>query len=215
VVRSIDRTTAVNVSPATPPPLVLASASPRRRMLLETVGLKLHVAPVEVDESVLASEEAKAYVERVVDLKLHAALRGPLPREWSAVLVADTTVVLDGLVLGKPTSDDDAKSMISRLVGRTHTVATRYAIAVPGASSVPIVSRTVETQVTMRPSTAETIRRYVATGEGRDKAGAYALQGIGSFLVERLVGSHSNVIGLPVCEVIADLETLGVLGSFP
>lgn len=196
-------------------PLWLASASPRRQALLEAVGLPIRVAPVEVDESAFEGESPREYVERVVALKLGAAAAGRAPEGARAVLVADTIVTIDGHILGKPVDAADARALLGRIVGRTHRVLTRYAIGSAPRFAPSAASRTVETDVIMRRATAVEIERYVATGEGMDKAGAYAVQGVGAFLVERLVGSYTNVVGLPVCEVIQDLGGLGLLGPFP
>jgi septum formation protein len=118
--------------------------------------------------------------------------------------------VIDGDVLGKPVDVDDAARLFGRIAGRVHSVYTRYAIGLPGHAG-PSCARTVETQVQIRAVDAAEIRAYAATGEGLDKAGAYAAQGIGSFFIERVVGSYSNVVGLPACEVLADLRALGLV----
>jgi septum formation protein len=127
-------------------------------------------------------------------------------------LVADTSVVVDGDVLGKPSDVDDAARLFSRIAGRAHSVYTRYAIGLAGEAGVR-VARTVETLVHIRAADAAEIRAYAATGEGLDKAGAYAAQGIGSFFIERVVGSYSNVVGLPACEVLSDLRKLGLVST--
>jgi septum formation protein len=128
--------------------------------------------------------------------------------------VADTIVVLDGDVLGKPRDVADAEALLKRLSGRTHTVYTRYALAAADAAE-PALERTVASQVTLRAAEPEELARYAATREGLDKAGAYAVQGIGAFLVEAISGSYTNVVGLPVCEVVLDLKRLGLLAGFP
>jgi septum formation protein len=156
-------------------------------------------------------------LQRIVRDKLSAVsrvLERSGRREHAAVLVADTTVVIDDDVLGKPDDVADAERLLRRICGRTHVVKTRYAIAFAGSSSVEC-ARTVETRVTLRAASDEEIRRYAATREGLDKAGAYAAQGIGAFLVERIEGSYTNVVGLPACEVVSDLQTLGLLRQFP
>jgi septum formation protein len=133
-------------------------------------------------------------------------------RPHAAILVADTSVVIDGDVLGKPTDVADAARLFGRIAGRVHSVYTRYAIGLPGQSGAS-VARTVETHVHIRAADAAEIQAYAATGEGLDKAGAYAAQGIGSFFIERVVGSYSNVVGLPACEVLSDLRALGLVAQ--
>jgi len=195
-------------------PLVLGSASPRRKDILSALGLPIRVEPADIPEHVALSEQPLDYVSRIVSEKL-SAVAARLSLAFSAVLVADTVVVIDGEVLGKPRDVADAARLLRRIVGRTHTVFTRYAISLPDAPAVIRVARTVATEVSLRAASDDEITRYAASGEGLDKAGAYAAQGLGSFLVERMVGSYSNVVGLPACEVVLDLRTLGLLGPFP
>lgn len=197
-------------------PLVLGSASPRRREILGTLRIPFVVAAVPVDEEVAKGEDPDAYLARVVRAKL-AAVALAARALGRAVLVADTTVISEGEILGKPRDVMDAERMISRLSGREHRVLTRFAISDLRAADVaaPVHEETVVTRVFFRPLTETEIRRYVATGEGLDKAGAYAVQGIGSFAVARIEGSYPNVVGLPACEVVVALEKLGLLGPFP
>jgi len=181
--------------------LVLASASPRRSELLKRAGLDFEVRPADVDESPLRDESPAAYVSRVAQAKATAiALEAP----HDLVLAADTTVVLEGRILGKPASVDEALSTLRALSGRTHQVLT--AVALAGARSGHLVETT---QVTMREASEAELAWYVSTGEPMDKAGAYAIQGIGAQLVARIEGSHSNVIGLPLAETLALLGQLG------
>jgi len=193
-------------------PLVLGSGSPRRREIISALGLPFQVLAADIDEDRRAGEPPLAYLERIADEKL-AAVRARLGEApHAAVLVADTTVVIDGDVLGKPSDVADAARLFSRIAGRVHSVYTRYAIGlrgVVGASS----ACTVETQVHIRAADPAEISAYAATGEGLDKAGAYAAQGIGSFFIERVVGSYSNVVGLPACEVLGDLRKLGLVAG--
>ena len=163
--------------------------------------------PVDVDETLRPDEEAHAYLERVVADKA-AAARSAHPE--GLLLVADTSVIVDGEVLGKPDSDDAARVMMERLQGRGHEVATRFAIA-----AARTVAQTVCTRVWFRPLNAEQIARYVATGEGSDKAGGYGIQGVGAMLVTRVEGSYTNVVGLPLAEVVVALEALGWKGPCP
>jgi septum formation protein len=207
-------------------PLLLASGSPRRREILASLGVPTLVTAVDIDERVYANEVAEAYLVRIVSAKLEAAsapfavalnqqkgdtLQGVnIASAAGAVLVADTSVIVDGAILGKPVSPDDAEQMIARLAGRTHEVWTRFAIGAAESPSRVLHAQTVKTAVTFRPLTAARVRAYVASGEGTDKAGAYAIQGRGSGLVSRIEGSYSNVVGLPACEVIVALENLGL-----
>jgi septum formation protein len=208
-------------------PLLLASGSPRRREILHQLRIPhLVSAPSDVDESVAPGEDATAYLERVVRAKLASAcavfgpteaamgdtLRGVNVAAASiAVLVADTSVILDGAILGKPESLADAEAMITRLAGHTHEVWTRFAIGAPSNQARVMHAETVVTRVTFRALSPERIRRYAESGEGDDKAGAYAVQGLGAALVARIEGSYSNVVGLPAAEVVVALESLGLL----
>lgn len=194
-------------------PLLLASGSPRRREILAHLGVPCVVRPTAADESTRAGEIADDYLVRVVTAKLDAA-RAVLATHADAatapaVLVADTSVVLDGEILGKPDDDAHARAMIARLAGRTHEVWTRFAIALREGGLVR--AETVRTRVTFRALGQARIDAYVATGEGRDKAGAYAVQGRGSALAARIEGSYTNVVGLPACEVAVALEELGLV----
>lgn len=195
-------------------PLLLGSASPRRRDILRGLGLSIRVEPADIPEHVAERELPLDYVTRIVEEKLRAvAERATAP--CSALLVADTVVVIDGDILGKPADTADAARLLERIVGRTHTVYTRYAISLSDAPQRIQIARTVATEVSLRAASAEEIRRYAESGEGLDKAGAYAAQGLGAFLIERIIGSYSNVVGLPACEVVLDLRALGLLGPFP
>jgi septum formation protein len=194
--------------------LVLGSRSPRRKEILLSLGLSPIVRPAEVDESPHPGEAPLTYVERVTRAK-HAAVRDLVSGAESAVLVADTTVTRDSAILGKPQDDDEAFAMLRSLAGRRHLVLTSYALSVVGRPESSFVLRTIETEVRMRQASDEELHGYVRTGECRDKAGAYAIQGRGAFLVEAISGSYSGVVGLPICELVVDLRALGVLGSYP
>jgi septum formation protein len=200
-------------------PLVLGSASPRRRDILGGLGIPIRVLPGDIDETPRPSERAVDYLERIVKDKLDDVVRrlaaGGGKEAVAGVLVADTIVVVDESILGKPRDVAEARQLLSLIVGRTHVVRTRYAIAVAPHLDRLAVARTVESQVTMRAADPGVVARYAATGEGLDKAGAYAGQGIGAFLVERIEGSFSNVVGLPACEVVLDLERLGIVQDYP
>ncbi len=195
-------------------PLLLGSASPRRREILTTLGLPLRAVAVDVDEAVQAGEAPAAYLERITGAKLAAACALEAAKSCGAVLVADTSVLLGGQILGKPRDDADARAMIASLAGRDHEVWTRFAVAAPGAAHAAH-AETVVTRVTFRALDDGEIDGYVRTGEGRDKAGAYAIQGVGAFAVQSIAGSYSNVVGLPACEVILALRRTGMLRSFP
>ena len=178
---------------------VLASASPRRRELLAAAGLEVDVDPVDVDERQLAGEPAAAYVERVARLK---AAAGAARHPQRVVVGADTAVVIDGDVLGKPRDAADAGSMLRRLSGRVHDVITGVAVANAGR----VESFVERTRVTMAPLSAGDIEAYVATGEPLDKAGAYAIQGGARRFITGYAGSYSNVVGLPMERLSAILS---------
>jgi len=191
-------------------PLILGSQSPRRRELLERLGVPYLVRPAEIDETPRADETPSAYLERVVLAKM-AAVCAVVAR-GSRVLVADTLVVApDGAILGKPGDDDHARTMLQRLAGSSHRVATRFALAEanPGRAPTLAHAQTVTTGVTFRALSASEITDYVATGEGRDKAGSYAVQGLAAAFVERIDGSFTNVVGLPLSELSVALRELG------
>lgn len=186
--------------PPSQPPLVLASASPRRRALLEQLGIQLHIDPAHLDENVRAGEEAERYVVRLAREKAEAVqVRHPN----ATVLGADTSVVVDGVVLGKPGSEDEALSMLRKLSGRTHEVMTAVAVAGVGA-------RCVTAEVTFTAATDAALRWYVATGEPLDKAGAYAAQGLGGMFVDSIHGSYTNVVGLPLALLFQMLRRAGI-----
>jgi septum formation protein len=189
------------------PPLVLASASPRRRELLASRGLRFEVVPPDVEETARAGERPQALVERLaLEKALAVRARLPaLPRRF--VLGSDTVVVLDGEILGKPRDAAHALELLSRLSGRTHTVWTGVAVAATGEGRPRVAS--VASSVTLRPAAEPELRAYVASGEPLDKAGAYALQGEGRRFVSRVEGSESNVIGLPLDEALALLAEAG------
>lgn len=204
-------------------PLILGSRSPRRVELLQSVGISPRLGAADVDETALVAEAPTAYVDRIARAKLSAAERsvlrdaaGPL-----AVLVADTTVTVDGDILGKPNDAEHAREMLQRLQGRTHEVLTCYGIGLVGAevgvgaevaAGSARVVRTVATRVSIRRCSAEELARYVASGEPFGKAGAYAIQGLGAVFVERIEGSYTGVVGLPLSEVVVDLARMGIVG---
>ncbi len=192
-------------------PLLLGSASPRRREILTNLRIPFVVRAAEADESTREGEEPDAYLARVVSAKLEAVRAAAADVRAGAILVADTSVIEGGAILGKPASTDEAEAMIARLAGKTHEVHTRFAIGGVGAGGATLHAETVVTRVTFRPLTPARIRAYAESGEGTDKAGAYAVQGLGAALVSRIEGSYSNVVGLPACEVVVALERLGLV----
>ena len=198
-------------------PLLLGSASPRRREILATLGLPVRVAPAQVDETPLPGEDALAYPARIAAAKLAAVARLPdaVVTGAGAVLVADTTVILDDRPLGKPADEAEARAMIRALSGRAHLVSTCFALSGPADPARALTCETVTSRVVFRALDEDEIAGYAATGEGLDKAGAYAIQGIGAFAVARVEGSYSNVVGLPACEVVAALRRTGLLARFP
>jgi len=176
--------------------LILASASPRRAELLRAAGLPFDVLPVAVDERASADETPDACVRRLASMK-SAAGWAASRRSDALVLGADTLVVVDGTMLGKPGSDEEARQMLARLSGRTHQVLTGISVRHRGGERCEVDT----TDVFFAPLGTAEIDWYVQSGEGRDKAGAYAIQGLASRFVERIEGSYSNVVGLPVALV--------------
>jgi septum formation protein len=185
-----------------PVQLVLASASPRRADLLRAAGFVFEVDPAQTDESVLPGESAAAYVARVARDKA-TAVQSRHP--WAAVIGADTTVVVEDEILGKPSDRSDAVRMLTRVSGRTHDVLTGISVVYgPRTVSAVEISR-----VRVAVLTPEEIHWYVDSGEPDDKAGAYAVQGLASRFIEAVEGSYSNVVGLPVARVYRLLRELG------
>jgi nucleoside triphosphate pyrophosphatase len=189
--------------------LILASASPRRAELLRAAGFEFDVVVTDVDESIRDGESPRQYVKRLAAEKSAAAARRCLAPAYSGarhlgtavpgtvVLGADTTVVVDGDILAKPVDDADAAAMLRRLSGRAHEVLTGISLR-RGSYEL---GRVETTRVVFAPLSTADIAWYVASGEGRDKAGAYAIQGLASRFIPRLEGSYSNVVGLPVAAV--------------
>lgn len=195
--------------------LVLASASPRRLELLGAVGIHCAVHPADIDESSLPDEPSGEHVLRLAKAKamtVAARLReeagdDPAP----AIVGADTIVEIDGRILGKPRDDADAQSMLRALSGRWHRVTTAVSVLVADRRLDEVVS----TEVRFRVLGANEIDAYIATGEGRDKAGSYAIQGIAMGFAPEVRGSYTNIVGLPVVETLGLLRELGVIGSWP
>jgi septum formation protein len=187
--------------------LVLASGSPRRREILGALGIAFEVRPTNADETPHPGERARDLAMRIARAKCAVAMIDGT----HAYLAADTVVDVDGAPLNKPESDDDARRMLWQMSGRAHAVHTAIVLGVGGVVHAQLVS----TEVVFRALDAGMVDRYVASGEGRDKAGAYALQGMGAGLVLEVRGSPSNVIGLPAAETVALLTAHGVVPCWP
>jgi septum formation protein len=197
------------------PRIYLASQSPRRRELLAQIGVRFDLllfrtgarADPEICEDVLPGEAPDTYALRVAAAKarhgadLLACRRLPL----RPVLAADTTLDVDGEIIGKPADDVDATAILQRLAGRSHRVLTAIAVAHQGR----LATRLSVSEVRFRPLAAEEIRAYVASGEPHDKAGAYGIQGRAAVFIEEIRGSHSGIVGLPLCETVLLLREFG------
>lgn len=186
--------------------LILASKSPRRKMLLEQVGIDLEIHPSNVDEAAISIQAPVEYVEALSFLKAEHIAQA-FPDSW--VLGADTIVVVQDQILGKPQSRTDAFEMLNKLNDREHRVYT--GICLINKQVETVIKQAVETRVIFKPLSLPEISWYINTGEPFDKAGAYAIQGIGAFLVRHIHGSYSNVVGLPVCEVVQILMKLNII----
>ncbi|AGZ36866.1 septum formation inhibitor Maf [Pseudomonas sp. SWI6] len=185
-------------------PLYLASGSPRRRELLTQIGVPFTTVSAPVDETPLPHESAEAYVERLAQAKAKAGFArvdGP-----AVTLGADTAVVLDGRILGKPENREHALAMLADLSGREHQVLTGIAVS----DGQRCLSLCVSSSVRFRPITGDEAERYWASGEPLDKAGGYAIQGLGAVFVTALVGSYSSVVGLPLAETSDLLAQFGI-----
>lgn len=187
-------------------PLVLASASPRRRWLLAKLGRPFEVDAPDIPEVPHAGEAADVFAERMA-IEKATAVAARHPDAW--VLAADTVVTLDGAALGKPKDAAEAATMLRSLAGRAHVVHT--GVALRGPAGTPSERMVVGTPVVFRSLTADEITAYIATGEPFDRAGAYAIQGEGAHLVDRVEGSYTNVIGLPLPEVAEWLRRWRIL----
>ncbi len=191
---------------ATRPQLILASQSPRRRHLLEQAGLSCAVILSTIDEDSFRLTEPAEYVKTLAKAKA-MDVAGRHPDSW--VIGADTIVTIGQTILGKPSDPADAREMLIKLSGQSHFVYTGYAIANQERSTC--VCEAIKTVVTFKDLSDDEIDWYIQTGEPFDKAGSYAIQGMGTFLVRRINGSYTNVVGLPVCEVIETLMGLGII----
>lgn len=186
--------------------LYLASGSPRRRELLTQIALPFTTLIAPIDENILSDETPHAYVERLARAKAQAGLALLGPSTDAVVLGADTAVVLDGRILGKPANRDEAVATLSALSGREHQVLTAVALVSQAKTAVRVVS----SQVRFRPLRLAEIEAYWATGEPQDKAGSYAIQGLAAVFVSQLQGSYSAVVGLPLCETAEMLAEFAI-----
>ena len=187
-------------------PFILASASPRRQELLRSAGLKFRILPAHIDETWQNDETPTAHVRRLSREKA-AVMSVRHPR--AIVLGADTIVVIDGQILGKPKNKKEAREMLQRLSGRTHTVFTGFTLT----RAADRISRTkvVRSAVTFKKISPEEMNWYVNSSEPYDKAGGYAVQGMGACFIKTIRGSYTNVIGLPLSEVLEELKNLNIL----
>ena len=187
--------------------VILASQSPRRRELLTLVGITHDVQPADIDETPWPDEAPIPHTERLATAKAQViASRNP----EALVIAADTIVVIDGAILGKPSDDADARAMLRRLSGRTHEVCTAMAVAI----GEQVRAEVVRVHVRFRTLEDDTIARYVETGESMDKAGAYGIQGYGATIVEHIEGDYFAVMGLSLVTVVRLAEQMGVSYQF-
>jgi len=186
--------------------LILASASPRRKEMLRMVGVAFTVQHSDVNEDPRAGESPEAYALRLSEAKARA-VAARRPGRW--VLGADTIVTIDGELLGKPRTPDEARGMIRKLSGRAHTVITAFTLF--NSERAEPIRRAVSSQVRFKEIPDDELEWYVATDEPYDKAGGYAVQGKASVLVAEVRGSWTNVVGLPLCELVEALKGLGLV----
>lgn len=190
--------------------IVLASSSPRRRELLESVGLEFQICTPEVDESYNGNESPEDFALRLsIEKALSVARRC---EKDSVVIGADTVVVVEGEILGKPLDENEAKVMLNKISGRDHEVLTAFSLA---STRLEIIhSEIVKTSVHVKNLAASEIEGYIMTGEPMDKAGAYGIQGIGAFMIKGIRGSYTNVVGLPLVELLEALKSQGLFSIF-
>ena len=185
---------------------ILASQSPRRYELLKQLGLDFEVIPSKIEENFIPTESPREHVIRLAKAKV-LDVGNQYPDHW--VVAADTIVYVDGIIFGKPKNRDEAMEMLQRLSGKEHWVLT--GVSVHHLNKGKGDCEAVQTAVKVKPLTQNEMEWYIKTGEPFDKAGGYAIQGIGSFMIESIHGSYTNVVGLPLCELIQMLSRLGVL----
>ena len=186
--------------------LILASRSPRRKDLLEQVGIPIEIRPSSVNEKKVAEDHPENYARTLSRLKAEETAR-TFPGDW--VLGADTIVVVQNKILGKPETESHAFEMLSELNNREHKVVTGFCLSNRDLGQQ--FTQSVETRVLFKNCTKEELFWYIKTGEPFGKAGAYAIQGKGAFLVKSITGSYTNVVGLPVCEVIDQMNSLDLI----
>jgi septum formation protein len=186
--------------------LILASRSPRRYELLTQVGLDFEVVPSRVIEDFVGTETPQDHVIRLAEAKAQDVAY-KYPRRW--VIAADTIVYMDGSILGKPKDLEEAKRMLYRLNGQEHWVMTGFSVF--HLEKGKRDKEAVQTSVKVKTLTSAEMEWYVRTGEPFDKAGGYAIQGVGSFMIESIHGSYTNVVGLPLCELLQTLKRLGAI----
>lgn len=187
---------------------VLASASPRRQTLLLQIGVTPEIRPADVDETIPPGTDPAAAVSALALAKARAVLESGQAEGADLVIAADTVVVLDGDILGKPADAEGAKAMLKRLAGRTHSVYTGFTVLDPARPEGAHVE-SVRSKVHLAALTPAAIAAYVETGEPLDKAGSYAIQGLGSAFVERVEGCYTNIVGLPLPALVAACRGLG------
>jgi septum formation protein len=193
-----------------PPFLILASKSPRRRYLLKQAGVEFTVIPSSFDESTISDANPENFVRVLAQAKARVVSE-QYPQSW--VMGADTIVVVDDTILGKPVSKAEARSMLTTLSGRVHRVLTGFSLCCMAKNDDYV--QVVSTDVRFKNLTPDEIEWYVHTSEPHDKAGAYAAQGLGAFMIRHIYGSYSNVVGLPVCEVVECLVREGIVECRP
>ena len=193
--------------------MILASQSPRRIELMREAGYNIRVIPADIDETPFDGEAPLTLVERLARAKA-AAVAAEHAESNELTVAADTIVTFDGKILGKPANEDEARTMLRELSGRTHQVATGVCIVKAGDATAPHAAESLSfvdvTDVTFYELTEEQIERYVASGEPMDKAGAYGIQGRGCVLVEGIDGNYHNVVGLPTCLLAGMLRQVGI-----
>ncbi|MCG8688741.1 MAG: Maf family protein [Desulfobacterales bacterium] len=187
--------------------IILASASPRRKELMTCAGLQFDIHVADIDESAVAYNGDPGTYVKILSEKKAQVIAKSFPGAWT--VGADTVVVIDDTILGKPADRNQAVSMLNSLNGRNHSVFTGFSVI--RADRKQVVSKAVETTVRFKQMPPEEIGWYADTDEPYDKAGGYGIQGIGSFMVKEICGSYSNVVGLPVCELIDTLAKLNVV----
>ena len=190
--------------------LILASESPRRKYLLENVGLKFRIIAPTGEENYEGNLKPDIFVKRNAKIKAESVINQAKEHEY--ILSADTVVVVDDLVLGKPVDKEDAVNMLNLISGKIHKVITGYAIT--SWDKEIFFSDAITTLVKIKNLTPEEIEGYINTGEPFDKAGSYGIQGIGSFMIHSISGSYTNVVGLPVARVLNSLKKLNIINIF-